>query len=97
MATYDILCTVLMLTFCVLHLFPSSQFQIIENYIKSTLRQTQVVVIPANEDLNDFSVFDQLINAINEARRAARDYVTDHSLERIDENLYNGDKENEWV
>jgi len=70
-----------------------------ENHNRATLRQTQVLVIPANEDLNDFQVFDQLINAINEARRAARDYITDHSLERIDEKLYgddNGD-DREWV
>ncbi|KAG7342723.1 hypothetical protein IV203_020673 [Nitzschia inconspicua] len=72
-----------------------------ENYVRATLRQTQILVIPASEDLNDFQVFDQLVNAINEARRAARDYVTDHSLERLDEKLYGDDEDKhddkEWV
>jgi hypothetical protein len=72
-----------------------------ENYDRTALRQTQVLVIPASEDFQDFQVFDQLINAINEARREARDYITDHSLERIDERLYGDDEDKhddkEWV
>lgn len=57
--------------------------------MRRTLRQTQVLVIPANDDLNDsFAVFDQLVNAINTARRNARDYVTDHALEKLDDKLY---------
>jgi hypothetical protein len=66
--------------------------------MRSALRQTQVLVIPANDDMNHFSVFDQLINAINEARRAARDYITDHSLEKLDDKLY-GEKgeDRDWV
>ncbi|OEU12204.1 hypothetical protein FRACYDRAFT_244462 [Fragilariopsis cylindrus CCMP1102] len=70
-----------------------------EKHQRSTLRQTQVVVIPANEELiQDFKVFDALIEAINQARRNARDYVTDHSLERLDEQLYGdaGD-DRDWV
>jgi len=42
------------------------------------MRQTQVVVIPGNTEFNDsFNTFDNLINAINQARRNARDYITD--------------------
>jgi hypothetical protein len=70
-----------------------------EKHQRSTLRQTQVVVIPSNEELiQDFRVFDSLIEAINQARRNARDYVTDHSLERLDEQLYGdaGD-DRDWV
>jgi hypothetical protein len=79
------------------NLFSSFQ-QTAEKYNKQTLRQTQVLVIPANDDLNDFHVFDQLISAINEARRAARDYITDHSLEKLDDRLYEKEKDdNEWV
>jgi hypothetical protein len=59
------------------------------------LRQTQVLVIPANEDIMSFPVFDSLISAINKARRNARDLVTDLSLERLDENMY-GDGDRDW-
>ena len=76
-----------------------------EDYTRSTLRQTQVLVIPANADLNDsFAVFDRLIHVINEARRNARDYVTDYSLEKLDDRMYdsdngsgNGAVDRDWV
>lgn len=96
--------------YCCLYIpnFPPNRTFIIgplaENHVRATLRQTQVLVIPANEDIQDFQVFDQLVTAINEARRAARDYVTDHSLERLDDKLYGGgggahpdDDDKEWV
>ena len=67
------------------------------NYQRTTLRQTQVLVIPANDDMNDFNVFDQLINAINEARRAARDYITNHSLEKLDDRLAEDNDDRDWV
>jgi hypothetical protein len=60
-----------------------------------TLRQTQILVIPANDDMMSFAVFDGLINAINQARRNARDYITDVSLDRLDERMY-GDGDREW-
>ena len=63
---------------------------------RSTLRQTQVLVIPGCEDLTeDFKAFDNLINAINQARRNARDYVTDSSLDKLDERMY-GDGDRDW-
>jgi len=43
----------------------------------------------------DFPVFDNLVSAINQARRNARDYVTDVSLERLDETIY-GDGDRDW-
>jgi hypothetical protein len=43
----------------------------------------------------DFKAFDGLVNAINQARRNARDYVTDASLERLDERMY-GDGDKDW-
>jgi hypothetical protein len=65
-------------------------------YTPSTLRQTQVIVIPNNEPLNkSFQVFDQLIGAINQARRNARDYVTDLSLQKLDEKM-EGDTDVDW-
>jgi hypothetical protein len=63
---------------------------------RATLRQTQVLVIPSNEDMNSFQVFDELIEAINSARRSARDYVTDHSLEKLDERMY-GEGDRDWM
>jgi hypothetical protein len=65
------------------------------DYERAPLRQTQVLVIPANDDIMSFPVFDGLINAINQARRNARDYVTDVSLDRLDEKMY-GDGDREW-
>mmetsp|Transcript_4589 Transcript_4589/g.13022 ORF Transcript_4589/g.13022 Transcript_4589/m.13022 type:complete len:445 (-) Transcript_4589:72-1406(-) len=67
-----------------------------DKHERATLRQTQVLVIPANKDIMDFLVFDNMISAINQARRNARDYVTDVSLERLDENMY-GDGDRDWV
>jgi hypothetical protein len=66
-----------------------------EQHERVTLRQTQVLVIPANEDIMEFTVFDDIVTAINQARRNARDYVTDVSLERLDENMY-GEGDRDW-
>jgi len=42
------------------------------------MRQTQVVVIPSNPSFSEsFTVFDELVETINQARRNARDYITD--------------------
>ena len=61
------------------------------SYRPSTLRQTQVVVIPSNDALcSSFAEFNNLIETVNSARRHARDYVTGNHLERMD-----GDYENE--
>ena len=69
-----------------------------EKHNRVTLRQTQVLVIPGNDELNqNFPVFDAVIAAINQARRGARDLVTDHSLEKIDEQLYGEVEDRDWV
>jgi len=60
----------------------------------SSMRQTQVLVIPSNSDVKGWSAFDNLVNAINQARRSARDYVTDVSLDRLDDD---DDDNKEWV
>ncbi|CAB9516776.1 expressed unknown protein [Seminavis robusta] len=66
------------------------------NYRPHTLRQTQVMVIPGNENLSgSFQVFDDFINAVNTARRNARDYVTDTSIERLDQEMA-GEEAREW-
>lgn len=66
-----------------------------ENHERMTLRQTQVVVIPSTDEFASFTVFDQVISAINQARRNARDYVTDVSLDKLDEKVY-GDGDFDW-
>lgn len=38
-----------------------------------------------------------MIESINQARRAARDYVTDYSLERLDEQLHGEGDDRDWV
>jgi hypothetical protein len=63
-----------------------------------TLRQTQILVIPSNEELNqNYPVFDAVIDAVNLARRSARDLITDHSLEKLDEKLYGDGEDRDWV
>lgn len=39
------------------------------------MRQTNVVVIPNANELQNFQDFDTLVMAINQARRSARDFV----------------------
>ena len=41
----------------------------------TTMRQTNVVVIPSCDELASFQTFDKLVQAINQARRASRDFV----------------------
>lgn len=66
------------------------------SYRPHTLRQTQVMVIPGNKNLCDsFEVFDDFINAVNMARRNARDYLTDASLEKLDQELA-GEQSRDW-
>ena len=66
-----------------------------EHYERSTLRQTQVVVIPSTDEFASFPIFDRVISAINQARRNARDYVTDVSLDKLDEQMY-GEGNHDW-
>jgi len=69
-----------------------------DKHNRVTLRQTQVLVIPANDEMTqNFPVFDAVINAVNQARRGARDLVTDHSLEKIDEQMYGDAEDRDWV
>mmetsp|Transcript_35188 Transcript_35188/g.84899 ORF Transcript_35188/g.84899 Transcript_35188/m.84899 type:complete len:501 (-) Transcript_35188:185-1687(-) len=46
-----------------------------ENSQPTTMRQTNVVVIPNCDDLSKFHIFDKLVQAINQARRSSRDFV----------------------
>jgi len=65
-------------------------------YESRTLRQTQVVVIPGSPLFSsNFKVFDQLIEAINQARRNARDYITDVALEKLDDALLLNDEQDD--
>ena len=55
------------------------------------------MVIPANNDLNEnFVFFDSLVTAINQARRNARDYVTEISLEKLDDSMYGDENDRDW-
>lgn len=66
------------------------------SYEPSTLRQTQVLVIPGSDQLNSFPVFDGLVGAINQARRNARDYVTDVALDKLDDRLEADEDDDDW-
>lgn len=65
-------------------------------YVPDTLRQTQVMVIPWCDNFQSFQNFETTYQAINTARRAARDYVTDLSCEKF-ERMTNGNGiEGDW-
>jgi hypothetical protein len=67
-----------------------------KDYAPATFRQTQVIVLPNSERLTkSFHVFDQLIEAINKARRNSRDYVTDLNMQAMDEKM-EGDIDMDW-
>ena len=46
-----------------------------EKHQPTTMRQTNVVVIPNCNEISEFHTFDKLVAAINQARRASRDFV----------------------
>jgi hypothetical protein len=59
-----------------------------EAFEPKTFRQTHVIVVPGNKVLRDnFIVFDSLVQAVNDARRQARDLVLTPN---------NRDMDNEW-
>lgn len=59
-----------------------------------THRETQVVVLPSCGDL-DYPVFDKIVTTINKARRNARDYVTDVSIEK--RNDFEDGEAQDWI
>ncbi len=56
----------------------------------STMRQTQVIIVPFCEYFASFQSFERVIKAINAAREDARDFVTDPSIKKMETN------EKEW-
>ncbi|GAX26321.1 hypothetical protein FisN_16Lh160 [Fistulifera solaris] len=65
-------------------------------YRPHTLRKTEVVVIPTNTAFSEsFPLFDAFIEAINQARRNARDYITDDALEKNEVRLMQDDDDEE--
>jgi hypothetical protein len=77
------------------------QGQTAESYLQKnpesrapTFRQTQVIVVPNDSNLNDWSTFDKLITTINSCRRNARDLVLDVNLEKL--NLENESSKRKW-
>ena len=54
------------------------------------------MVMPGNKGLCDsFAVFDDFIKAVNNARRNARDLLTDTQLEKLDESMA-GEATQDW-
>lgn len=65
-------------------------------YRPHTLRKTEVVVIPSNTAFSEsFPLFDAFIEAINQARRHARDYVTDDALDKNEDRLMQDDEDDD--
>lgn len=62
--------------------------------LPTTMRQTNVVVIPNCDELDQFHTFDNLVMAINQARRAARDFVLKKKKKKDDDV---DDDRKEWV
>ena len=48
-----------------------------------TFRQTQVIVMPNDVNLDDWITFDSLITKINACRRNARDFILDTNLQKL--------------
>jgi len=51
---------------------------------KTTLRQTQVIIVPFCDYFDSFKAYEGVIQAINLARKNARDLVTDVSIEKME-------------
>lgn len=66
------------------------------DYLPPTFRQTQVIVVPNDSNLNDFQVFNSLITKINSCRRNARDFVLDINLKKLDAKKGNEVGERDW-
>lgn len=65
-------------------------------YRPHTLRKTEVVVIPSNTAFSEsFPLFDDFIEAINQARRNARDYITDDALEKNEDRMMQDDDDDD--
>jgi len=61
------------------------------------MRQTQVVVIPWCDQLKSYPSFNSLLEAINGARRSARDYFTDIVLEKLNDANAGVETKRDWV
>lgn len=61
------------------------------SYQKSTLRQTQVIILPFCDYFDCFQAYEGVIQAINEARRNARDLVTDDSIQKMEASIVEDD------
>ena len=59
------------------------------------MRQTNVVVIPNCDEIAQFRTFDTLIQAINQARRRAREFVV--KMDKDDDKTTNNDLGKDWV
>lgn len=66
------------------------------DYLPPTFRQTQVIVLPNDENFDDFQVFNSLIDKINSCRRNARDFVLDVNLKKLDAKKGNAIGERDW-
>ena len=65
-------------------------------YRPHTLRKTEVVVIPSNTAFSEsFPLFDAFMEAINRARRNARDYVTNDALDKNEDRLMQDDDDDD--
>lgn len=61
------------------------------NHEKTVLRQTQVIIVPFCDYFDTFQAFEGVIQAINLARKNARDLVTDVSIQKMET------MEKEWI
>ena len=69
--------------------FDATPFPLGDSKQPTTMRQTNVIVIPSCDELSSFQTFDKLVQAINQARRASRDFV----LKKKDDD----DESKDWV
>lgn len=63
----------------------------------TTFRQTQVVIIPNEEEIVDnFRLFDSVIETINACRRNSRDFVLDANLEKLEDERAGVKADRDW-
>ncbi len=62
----------------------SERIQTDPRHERTTLRQTQVIIVPFCDFFDTFQAYEGVIQAINLARKNARDLVTDASIEKME-------------
>ena len=64
--------------------FTTTNFLLDPSYQRTIFRETQVIIVPFCEYFESFQKFEGVLQAINLARKDAKDFVTDISIEKME-------------